>query len=262
MSLEITYQDPPKCSNLGLHIESYTSYYFSGIDTVRFFPEGRFELIFQMDAHFLHRSHLDSTWLKRPYAFVGGLHDRAYHVKPLSNNTTCIGIKFKPDSAKYFIPRKLNTLKNRVVSISDIWNKEGRTLLDKIKVAPDHRLCFYLLDQFLARQFKKGDFRSLEDSCSDLQNEKSNLSVRDIARKASLSTAQFRKIFRENIGISPSEYRKIIRVSLARNKLKRQQFQSLTDLAINLGYFDQAHFIREFKSITGLTPSKYFASML
>lgn len=70
-----------------------------------------------------------------------------------------------------------------------------------------------------------------------------------------LSERQIERIFQDYIGISPRDFLKISKVNKAVAILN--EYPRLTDIAFECGYFDQAHFIRSFKSLTGLTPGEY-----
>ncbi|WP_370277516.1 helix-turn-helix domain-containing protein, partial [Pontibacterium sp.] len=66
------------------------------------------------------------------------------------------------------------------------------------------------------------------------------------------------RLFKQWVGISPKHYSRLLRVNLARSALRKAEGNiSLTDAALNAGYFDQAHFNREFKQVVGLTPGQY-----
>jgi AraC-like DNA-binding protein len=59
------------------------------------------------------------------------------------------------------------------------------------------------------------------------------------------------------VGMSPKQYARLLRVETARLALKRMRAPSTTYLAAELGFYDQAHFIREFSAVVGMTPYAY-----
>jgi AraC-like DNA-binding protein len=84
-----------------------------------------------------------------------------------------------------------------------------------------------------------------------------NISLSELARIADLSRFYLLKIFRRRLGVPPHEYQTQLRVARARKLLR--QGSSILDAAIATGFFDQSHFSRNFKRITGRTPGKYLA---
>jgi AraC-like DNA-binding protein len=77
-----------------------------------------------------------------------------------------------------------------------------------------------------------------------------------------LSTRTFQRIFKKYVGISANEYRRICQFQLAFYQLRGKQFDKLTDVAYDNGYFDQSHYIRSFKEFTEITPQEYLQSGL
>lgn len=80
-----------------------------------------------------------------------------------------------------------------------------------------------------------------------------------LSQQACLSRKQFERLFSEHIGISPKQYLRIIRFQSALHNNSQSNHWSMTQLALESGYYDQSHFINDFKALTGLTPKKFFA---
>ncbi|MEL6485347.1 MAG: AraC family transcriptional regulator, partial [Bacteroidota bacterium] len=81
--------------------------------------------------------------------------------------------------------------------------------------------------------------------------------VQDIAQKLDISSVTLRNLFDEHVGVTPKE---LIKITRTHNVLKQCAFfnENLTELCYEFGYFDQSHFIKEFKSVMGITPKAYF----
>ena len=90
-----------------------------------------------------------------------------------------------------------------------------------------------------------------------IQAQNGFVEIYSLASLTSLSSAQFRKRFKEEVGISPSEYCKIMRTNASISLISNSSPSRLTDITYKLGYFDQSHFIKDFKSITGLAPKSF-----
>jgi AraC-like DNA-binding protein len=83
-----------------------------------------------------------------------------------------------------------------------------------------------------------------------------NLRIKELATSLAISQDPFEKRFRRVIGTSPKQFSNIVRLKHVIEGY--QPALSLTDTALAAGYFDQAHFIKEFKSFTGQTPKDFF----
>lgn len=71
---------------------------------------------------------------------------------------------------------------------------------------------------------------------------------------------QFNRIFSEYVGSNPKEFTRTIRFQRALHILEKQPPISLTALAYQCGYFDQSHLIKDFKALSGYTPTEYLVA--
>lgn len=83
------------------------------------------------------------------------------------------------------------------------------------------------------------------------------VTVEQIAKDTGYTMRYINKCFHRETGLSPKQFSKIVRFQAAVSALNEPFGRTLTEIADDLGYFDQAHFIRDFKQFTGLTPKKY-----
>ena len=78
-----------------------------------------------------------------------------------------------------------------------------------------------------------------------------------LAQTACLEYKQFKRIFADYVGANPKDYLRVIRFQKALHTLQIQPNISFTQLSYECGYYDQAHFIKEFKQFSGYTPTEY-----
>lgn len=83
-----------------------------------------------------------------------------------------------------------------------------------------------------------------------------NLKINLLTQQISISQSQLEKRFRKVVGASPKKFASIVRFRNVLNIAHNER--SMTHLGLEAGYFDQAHFIKDFKSFTGLTPERFF----
>lgn len=109
---------------------------------------------------------------------------------------------------------------------------------------------------FISRM--RGNVNSLVEQAVDfIANNKGTNSVAQLMRHTGLSQRQIERQFHETIGLGPKRLGNIVRVSAFLKNLKQAPNDTLTSLALDSGFFDQAHLIREFKKTTGITPLHY-----
>ncbi len=86
---------------------------------------------------------------------------------------------------------------------------------------------------------------------------KGNVSVSNLAGEYGLSNRQFERRFKEFAGLSPKLYSRIIRFQAA-TEHKLDRARDLTEIAYACGYYDQSHFINDFRQFSGYSPKEYF----
>ena len=79
----------------------------------------------------------------------------------------------------------------------------------------------------------------------------------ELMQELPISQRQLERLYQAQVGMSPKQFTKLLRVEKARLAIKQLKDQSLTRVGADLGYFDQSHFIREFKSVIQMTPHEY-----
>jgi AraC-like DNA-binding protein len=239
------------------YIAAFYIYHFDANSDVQLFPKGVFEIVFQSDIRFQHNTAYSSGWQTRPQNFIGGLHNKSYHVRSYQENSYCIVVEFKPDTAKYFIPHNLRDFQNNVVDISDVWGSEALTLTEKLNREAYDRNKVRFIEHFLLGKIIEHKQSKIDNALKLIFASQGFIDVSELAKSCNLSDAQFRKRFNNEVGISPSQYCKIIRINTTLAELKNQYQKPLIELSNQLGYFDQSHFIKDFKSVTGSSPKKF-----
>lgn len=242
------------------YIEAFKIYNFGEEENVFLLPKGVFEIVFQSQYGFQHNTNYSEGWKFRPRNFVGGLHNQAYNVISGRRGNYCLVVEFKPNTAKYFIPEKLDAFKNAVIDINEVWGEKAGILSNRIDNEDSNEGKIDLIEAFLLTCLEPPKDSVVDNALFSIFSANGNINVRQLSQGAYLSLAQFRKRFNEEVGISPSQYCKVVRVNAALNSALRKSV-SLTDISYSLGYFDQAHFIKDFKTVVGVSPKKYLSSL-
>jgi AraC-like DNA-binding protein len=172
-----------------------------------------------------------------------------------------LGARFFPHTAALFISDPINLFNDVVSDFNYIAGKdaeelheklcETNTLSDQIQLFED-----YLISKFHQFQKKHQKFKLVNSAMTDLKREDFFDRMEDVASRYGISARYLQKLFVEFTGVSPKLYQKIHRFQKSL-LLTGKQHESLTDIAYECGYFDQSHFVRDFKFFTGMAPSAF-----
>lgn len=110
-----------------------------------------------------------------------------------------------------------------------------------------------LIEQVLSTQIQS----ILHPSGSLLYQQMGNVPIVQLAQHQSLSLSQFERQFRQITGVTPKQLARLIRFEEVRNRLMDRPLQSISELAIDVGYSDQAHLSHEFRYFAGYTPRQF-----
>jgi AraC-like DNA-binding protein len=128
---------------------------------------------------------------------------------------------------------------------------EGETLNKRIELIEN-----FLLQHLSPSEKRASKIEMIGDIMNDLKEHSFFDNIADIASRYEITPRYFQKIFLQHTGLTPKLYSKIARFQTSL-KLVTQKETSLTSIAFDCGYFDQSHFIKDFKSFTGYTPTVY-----
>ena len=167
----------------------------------------------------------------------------------------CIAICFYPGMAYQFFHIPMNLLSDRTVALSDLWDGLAAELEDKLAGLCSNEDRVKAVQKYLIQQLAS-DRRDLQvDYClNQVRRSSTSISVGRLSAEIGLSQRQLLRSFQERIGLSPKEYLRVSRFTHSLQYLKRYPHISLTEVACQSGYYDQSHFIRDYKEYTGYSP--------
>ena len=176
-----------------------------------------------------------------------------------SDSDHFIGIHFKPGGAFPFLTVPAGELQNLDVTVESIWGTKIHEILDRLLAAPVLIPSF----RFLKHAYSKSsDVRrrhlAVEGALRAIHSGQS-LSANELADQASLSQRRFIQLFRNEVGLTPKLFSRVIRFQHVLAALEKIINPDWLEIALTAGYFDQAHFIHDFREFSDLTPSEYMA---
>jgi len=196
-------------------------------------------------------------------SFTTGAYD-TYQLVGSSGPSGGIQVNFTLLGARLFIGHPLKELKNRAVDLGDVFGPLARPLAGELYDAPTWDARFAILDRVIASRVLASPGLSAGVLCAwhRLTASRGRLRIGAIVDEVGCSQKHLIAQFREEIGLSPKVFARILRFGHAVRAIKQGRAGSLSDLALCCGYYDQAHFTRDAREFAGVTPGELVASLL
>jgi AraC-like DNA-binding protein len=226
-------------------------------DTV--FPSGCMEIIFNLGSGKWQTS-VDDTYVTTPPVELWGQIVKPLPIRSFGKNTM-LGIRFYPHAAACFFNGQVGQFNNQVVDLKDIFGCAVRELHECLAEDMDWNKRIELIEAFLLNQLsatgkKLGKLEVVNNIMNEIRKEDFYENITGIASRYGITSRYLQKLFLQYTGLTPKLYTKINRFQNSLRLVSKKD-RSLTSIAYDCGYFDQSHFIREFKYFTGYTPSVF-----
>jgi len=220
----------------------------------RVFPDGCMELIFHAGQPF--SKLVGEVAVEQSSAILVGQLTRALFLQP-SKKISVIGIRFRPYGLAAFTNIPAYEITGAELTTRQIWCREGIDLEERVKLAEIHTAINLIQSFLLAHLHYKLPGHFDIAGLTEHMNANCEAGVSYFAGHANLSERQFTRRFRDIIGISPKEYLKINRFNHVLKLLETGGNGNFSAIAQQCGYYDQAHFIKDFREYTGITPGSF-----
>lgn len=225
----------------------------------RVFPDGCMELIFHYGDLF--RKHTaDNSFEIQPRSFIHG-QLKTFIQLEATGKTGVLGIRFTPFGLAAFSRHQLQEISGAQVTVKDFWGKKANGLEDRVLNAGTNEQRITLVESFLLDQLKQNTAvdRIAAQAVSAIIAAEGRITIKQLASNLNIGHRQLERRFMANVGLTPKLLSRITRFQYIQNLIERKQFPKLTSLAYDGGFYDQAHFIRDFRAFTGLSPKQHYA---
>jgi AraC-like DNA-binding protein len=204
------------------------------------------------------------TERRRLGSFLAGLHD--VHVfTEYRGQQHGIQVDFTLLGAYRFLNLTMSDIANRCLDLGDLIGRaEADRLADALQDAKDWPTRFDLIDRFLLARMNRSRPMSPDVAWAlrILQDSNGARSIGALSRDLSCSRKTLIQRFRAQVGLSPKSVAGILRFACAVARVRSPDEQSWADLAMACGYYDQAHFNRDFRRYSGRTPREFQRALL
>jgi AraC-like DNA-binding protein len=191
-----------------------------------------------------------------PPAFITGSHTASY-VSKIAADEPVMAVHFRPGGAVPFFGIPLGDLENMYVGVEEVWGRDGRELHDRLIETSSVATRLRILEEFLlSRPWSSVHRHPGVAAAMAAIEDNPSIRMADIRHVVGMSTKRLIALFRAEVGLSPKAYARIRRFQAALRLLSTGTVGGAR-IAADVGYFDQAHFVREFESFTAMTPTQY-----
>jgi AraC-like DNA-binding protein len=228
----------------------------------RIFPDGCIELIFNHGDRFKKYDSETEFHLQPPGFIHGQL--KTYFELEATGRVGIFSARFHPAGLQPFVNFDVGTFTGRTLTITEVWGEDGSGLEQAIKECTGYDEKITILEKFLLgkRQALKVDNAPVEYCVESMFTSVGTVSIEKLAEELDISKRQLERRFTAAVGISPKLLARIIRFQNILHLIESKEFKSFTTIAYEGGFYDQAHFIKDFKDFTGLNPKQYFSENL
>lgn len=189
-------------------------------------------------------------------AGITGISD-GYKIFKNSANIGTILVCFTETGFAHFASHPANELFNLSISLDNIFNKSKvKEVEEKLSLSITDKQRIKIVEQFLLSQLKdiQAD-KLIVEAVKLIYQSKGAIRIKELNEKLFISQSPFEKRFRKVVGTTPKKFASIIRFNTVLDNLNKTK--SLTEICYENNFFDQAHFIKDFKQFTGDTPENF-----
>jgi AraC-like DNA-binding protein len=195
-------------------------------------------------------------------SFLYGVPDRTFE-REITGSGYVFGTKFRPGGFFPFHGASLRALTGRRIPLTRVFGMRARGWSRRMHECASDEERAELTDEFWRSVRRQVPVRftpapALATVLAErLVSDRSILTVAQAAAACGLEVRSLQRLFTREVGIAPKEVLRRFRLQEAAERLLRQPEVSCGEIAVDLGYFDQAHFIRDFKAVVGVPPDVY-----
>lgn len=193
-------------------------------------------------------------------AWISGMRTEYISIQARAAESEMLVIRFRPGMAWSFLHMPVLEIKDKVVDAELVFGNELLSFREQLLEQAEPVQKFTIAEQYLLRRIKN-HFEihpAIRYCISQIGGNPSQASIREITHKTGYSSKHLISLFGKYAGINPKQYVSVLKFQQAVQLLENNPGQiNWTSLALDCGYYDQAHFINEFKRFSGFNPSAY-----
>ena len=227
----------------------------------RIIPDGTIEMAFILGDD-IKRYTSEDDFILQPRAMVLGQTIEPFYIEPTGYVNT-FAIRFYPYGFANLVTVPIRTLANKETPIEILFGEKTAKKLDQeIVQATNVKQRIEIIERFLLNKLSEQSTvdNIVRTTIDALLLTKGSGSISSILKEDLSKRRQLERKFTKQIGISPKQLGKVIRLQSALKMLLNEEGENLTNIAYENKYYDQAHFIKDFKEFTGISPKEFLGN--
>jgi AraC-like DNA-binding protein len=176
-----------------------------------------------------------------------------------TQQASILGVLFRPGGAFPFFTPPSGEFQNLHLSMEDLWGDGARVLRDRLLDAPSPRAKFRILEKTLLERAARPLLLhpAVAFALRELERGPAAGAVGRVVDRIGLSSRRFIQLFEQQVGLTPKLFSRVRRFQAAVERVESLERPDWSAVAHACGYFDQAHFIHDFREFAGMTPTEY-----
>ena len=220
----------------------------------RVLPDGCPELIVHLGDPFARL--IGSRWVVQPRAFLVGTLTRPWMLRA-GRRVETVGIRFRPGATTSVFPISMVEARDREVRLARLVGAAPAVaLIGRIRRAPANGERFAAIEDWLLSRLGGTRARgtTARAAVGLILRSRGRKRIDDVAQALGWSRRRIERAFARDLGIRPKLFARIVRLNAVLASLDESERGSAVDLALEAGYFDQAHLLRDFRALAGRGP--------
>ncbi|GGH40096.1 AraC family transcriptional regulator [Dyadobacter endophyticus] len=224
----------------------------------RTMADGCAEMVFHFKGRFDELLKTDQSEL----SFRSGIHGQSQSFRRfrIGEDFGIFGVYLYPFAIPALFGIPAAELSNQMPDLATFLGNAGIELEERVMLATDHPERVHIVAEFLRKRIRSHEVHepAVFSVISSVIRSNGLAKIPELAAQSFLSTRQFERKFLAFSGFNPKLFSRIIRFHSALNEYGNKE-KSLTEIAYECGYYDQSHFIHDFKAFSGEHPKTYFS---
>lgn len=224
------------------------------IETQKIVPDGFPEIILHYGAPY--QINLNGHWEKQSRYLLAGQIKKHFYLRN-EGVSGMLGIKLQPAALTHLLDIDQSTLTGKVILLPEPLTQVLAQVIGQLSPTLDTKQVYDVLDAvFLSLSPALTPVSEIDEALRLIFERHGNIGVNELIETIGCSERKLERLFKRFVGLSPKFYARIIRLSYI-FELMQEGDKSWSDLVYDSGFYDQSHFIKNFKEFTGEDPSSY-----
>ncbi len=229
----------------------------------KYLPDGTINIVFEFTGKpkYIYKNGTDQKIQECRNVWFSGVQKNYLTISAESEEMMVVA--FKPGAGYSLIQKSISNYTNKVFQAEEILGLEILELHKYLKEAKSPEIKFELVENWLESQFNTDDFYTdiIRYAIEAIENSPTQINLSELSDKLGYSQKQFIQLFKKYVGLTPKQFHRIVRFNEILTTVENKENISWTIIAADCGYFDQAHFIKDFQSFSGINPKKYITDI-